>query len=122
MHPDQVKRGGLGPDKHAIFFAGRSRHMAILPACHWMKGKRVHDIAIGCAGWSIPREYRELFGTGDSVLARYASLFSVAEINSSFYRSHQHATYARWAASVPAGFRFSVKIPKTISHEMGLRG
>ncbi|WP_024869340.1 DUF72 domain-containing protein [Pseudoxanthomonas suwonensis] len=77
---------------------------------------------IGCAGWSIPRQHAHLFGEGDSMLARYATRFDVAEINSSFYRPHQAKTYARWAASVPRGFRFSVKLPRTISHELALRG
>lgn len=44
-----------------------------------------------------------------------------AEINSSFYRPHQPATYERWAGSVPQPFRFSVKLPKTITHEQRLR-
>lgn len=82
----------------------------------------MHEIAVGTAGWAIPGQYRSLFGDGDSVLARYATRFSVVEINSSFYRSHRQATYARWAASVPDHFRFSVKVPKRISHELGLRG
>jgi len=56
------------------------------------------------------------------MLARYATRFSVVEINSSFYRPHQQRTYERWAASVPAAFRFSVKLPKAISHEAALRG
>ncbi|MEI9888899.1 MAG: DUF72 domain-containing protein [Rhizomicrobium sp.] len=30
------------------------------------------------------------------------------------------ATYARWAASVPADFRFAVKMPKAITHERRL--
>ncbi len=29
-------------------------------------------------------------------------------------------TYARWSDATPDGFRFAVKIPKTISHENGL--
>ena len=41
------------------------------------------------------------------------------EINSSFYRPHAFATYARWAASTPDGFRFAVKVPRTITHEAG---
>lgn len=82
----------------------------------------MHHIAIGCAGWSIPKEHKELFGDGESVLARYATRFSIVEINSSFYRSHRQATYARWADAVPRDFRFSVKLPKSISHEMALRG
>jgi len=56
------------------------------------------------------------------MLARYATRLSVAEINSSFYRPHQRKTYQRWADSVPASFRFSVKLPQTITHELGLRG
>jgi uncharacterized protein YecE (DUF72 family) len=42
------------------------------------------------------------------------------EINSSFYRSHQQRTYARWRQSVPREFRFSVKIPRTVTHNRRL--
>lgn len=79
-------------------------------------------VRIGCAGWAIGARHRALFGAGDSVLARYATVFDCVEINSSFYRSHRQTTYARWAQSVPAGFRFSVKLPRTITHEARLRG
>ncbi|GAA4326392.1 DUF72 domain-containing protein [Pigmentiphaga soli] len=61
------------------------------------------------------------FPTQGSHLERYAQVFPAVEINSSFYRPHQPKTYARWAASVPDAFRFSVKIPKRISHELRLR-
>jgi uncharacterized protein YecE (DUF72 family) len=47
--------------------------------------------------------------------------FSAVEINSSFYQAHRSETYARWAASVPAEFRFSVKFPKVITHERRLK-
>jgi uncharacterized protein YecE (DUF72 family) len=59
-------------------------------------------------------------GTG-SHLQRYAQRLNCTEINSSFYRSHARATYERWADSVPPTFRFSVKIPKTITHDARLR-
>jgi uncharacterized protein YecE (DUF72 family) len=42
------------------------------------------------------------------------------EINSSFYRSHRARTYEKWAESTPEPFRFSVKVPKTITHELRL--
>jgi uncharacterized protein YecE (DUF72 family) len=42
------------------------------------------------------------------------------EINSSFYRSHRARTYEKWAESTPESFRFSVKVPKTITHELRL--
>jgi uncharacterized protein YecE (DUF72 family) len=38
------------------------------------------------------------------------------EINSSFYRPHRRVTYERWAATVPDDFRFSLKVPKEITH------
>jgi uncharacterized protein YecE (DUF72 family) len=44
-----------------------------------------------------------------------------AEINSSFHRPHARETYARWAASTPAGFRFAVKLPRLITHDQKLR-
>ncbi|MGN6111995.1 MAG: DUF72 domain-containing protein [Luteimonas sp.] len=79
-------------------------------------------VRIGCAGWSIPSRHAGLFGAGDSHLARYATRFDVAEINSTFYRPHQARTFERWAASVPARFRFSAKLPKAITHDARLQG
>jgi uncharacterized protein YecE (DUF72 family) len=76
---------------------------------------------IGTAGWSLPKEHRERFGAGGSILARYATRLNAVEINSSFYRPHKPSTYARWAATVPADFRFAVKVPKTITHEKRLK-
>jgi uncharacterized protein YecE (DUF72 family) len=77
---------------------------------------------IGCAGWSIPSQHAHLFGEGESHLARYATRFDVAEINSTFHRPHQPRTFERWATTVPRGFRFSVKLPRAISHDARLRG
>jgi uncharacterized protein YecE (DUF72 family) len=70
---------------------------------------------IGTAGWNIPARYKEEFPAGGSHLERYAAKLNCAEINSSFYRPHQRKTYERWAASVPQGFPFSVKVPRTIT-------
>ena len=47
-------------------------------------------------------------------------MFDAAEINSSFHRPHRDSTYARWAESVPPGFRFSVKLARTITHDAKL--
>jgi uncharacterized protein YecE (DUF72 family) len=73
-------------------------------------------ILVGTAGWSIPASARERFSESGSSLERYASRFPAAEINSCFHRPHRRSTYERWAASVPIDFRFSAKLPKTISH------
>ena len=56
------------------------------------------------------------------MLARYATRFDLVEVNSSFYRPHQRKTWERWAAEVPARFRFTAKMPQEISHERALRG
>ncbi|HET7813626.1 MAG TPA: DUF72 domain-containing protein [Candidatus Baltobacteraceae bacterium] len=78
------------------------------------------SIYVGTAGWAIPRQSRDAFPAGDSLLQRYAAVFQCTEINSSFYRPHRRTTYERWANSVPPAFRFSVKLPKAITHERKL--
>src|SRR5580704_8863494 len=78
-------------------------------------------VFVGTAGRGIGRELWDLFGPGPNHLARYAGRFNAVEINSSFYKPHRPATYARWAASVPAGFRFSVKLPRAITHGARLK-
>lgn len=77
-------------------------------------------IRVGAAGWQIPKSSAGPFPTEGSTLERYAAVFSAVEINSSFYRPHKPATYARWAASTPDDFRFSLKLPRTITHESRL--
>ncbi|MYN07760.1 DUF72 domain-containing protein [Pseudoduganella aquatica] len=76
---------------------------------------------IGCAGWSIPKAAGAAFPGEGSHLQRYAAVLNAAEINSSFYRPHQPQTYERWAASVPDSFRFAVKAPKRMTHELRLQ-
>jgi uncharacterized protein YecE (DUF72 family) len=48
--------------------------------------------------------------------------FSCAEINSSFHRPHRASTWEKWRDSVPSDFRFSVKLPKTVTHVARLVG
>ncbi len=84
------------------------------------EGRDRSDIRVGCAGWSVPGAYAERFGDGASHLARYATRFAAVEIDSSFYRPHRPATYARWAETTPDGFRFAVKAPRVVTHERRL--
>jgi uncharacterized protein YecE (DUF72 family) len=74
------------------------------------------QIYVGVAGWSVPKQYAEHFLKEGSHLERFARTFTSVEINSSFYRPHKPATYERWADSVPDDFKFSVKLPKEITH------
>jgi uncharacterized protein YecE (DUF72 family) len=75
---------------------------------------------IGTAGWAIGKVAAAHFPEEGSGLERYASVFPAVEINSSFHRPHQSSTWQRWREAVPDHFRFSVKIPKTVSHEQKL--
>jgi uncharacterized protein YecE (DUF72 family) len=77
-------------------------------------------IRIGTAGWSVPAAYRHRFPDSASQLEKYAARLTAVEINSSFYRPHRRTTYERWAASVPADFRFAVKLPRTITQHNAL--
>jgi uncharacterized protein YecE (DUF72 family) len=78
-------------------------------------------IRVGLAGWSNPPEKRFERNSEQTHLSYYAEHFSCVEINSSFYRPHQSATYARWRDETPALFRFSVKMPRSITHESRLK-
>jgi uncharacterized protein YecE (DUF72 family) len=73
-------------------------------------------ILVGCAGWSLSSAVASHFPGEGSHLERYARVLPAVEINSSFYRPHRAATYARWRDSVPEAFRFSVKLPREITH------
>jgi uncharacterized protein YecE (DUF72 family) len=78
-------------------------------------------IRIGLAGWSNPPAKRGQRDLGQTHLSHYASHFSCVEINSSFYRPHQSSTYTRWRDETPRSFRFSVKMPRSITHESHLK-
>ena len=75
----------------------------------------------GTAGWSNPPTERNHLAQENSHLQHYAAHFNAVEINSSFYRSHARKTYERWSADTPAGFRFAVKAPRSITHDGGLK-
>jgi uncharacterized protein YecE (DUF72 family) len=90
-------------------------------ATNGLNVKEINQIRIGCAGWAIPKERSDLFPTEGTHLGRYAAVFPAVEINSSFFKPHRPTTYVRWAESVPPGFKFSVKMPKTVTHERRLK-
>jgi uncharacterized protein YecE (DUF72 family) len=77
-------------------------------------------VYVGCAGWALPKEHAAAFPKVGTHLTRYAACLPAVEINSSFYRPHRPTTYERWAASVPDGFHFAVKVPRAATHERRL--
>ncbi len=81
-------------------------------------------IRIGISGWTYapwrgvfyPEKLRH-----DEELSYAASLFASIEINGTFYRLQQPATFARWRDETPEDFVFSVKAPRFITHVRRLR-
>jgi uncharacterized protein YecE (DUF72 family) len=78
--------------------------------------RALHTVLVGTAGWAIPRSVSERFPVDGSALARYSTVLGAVEINSTFRRSHRIRTYERWHDAVPQDFRFSVKVPQSLSH------
>jgi uncharacterized protein YecE (DUF72 family) len=50
-------------------------------------------------------------------LSFYAEHFQTVEVDSTFYACPRMETVNRWALKTPAEFIFSVKVPRTITHE-----
>jgi uncharacterized protein YecE (DUF72 family) len=50
-------------------------------------------------------------------LRYYSSRFDTVEVDSTFYRSPTIEAVHNWALKTPPGFIFSLKIPRTITHE-----
>ena len=79
---------------------------------------------IGCSGWQYKHWRGDFYGAElpqTTWLEHYASIFDTVEINNSFYRLPESATFARWAARVPAGFLFAVKASRYLTHMKKLK-
>ena len=58
----------------------------------------------------------------EDFLPQYAGVFDTSEGNSTFYGLPTRETVARWAAEAPATFRFCLKFPRAITHDLQLVG
>lgn len=54
-------------------------------------------------------------------LLHYAQVFSTVEGNTTFYAQPQLDVVRRWATDVPGDFRFTFKLPQTITHQAMLQ-
>jgi uncharacterized protein YecE (DUF72 family) len=89
----------MAAKKQAQFFAGTSNVV--------MPGNKQ----------SFPVEFRSR-----TRLHYYATMFNSVEINQTFYKLPLTATCEKWAADVPADFRFTLKLSKEITHAKELKG
>jgi uncharacterized protein YecE (DUF72 family) len=76
------------------------------------------SLLAGASGFSFASWRPGFYAAGtrsDDFLSFYARRLPTVELNGTFYRQPPATTFERWAASVPDGFRFAVKAPRTIS-------
>jgi uncharacterized protein YecE (DUF72 family) len=82
------------------------------------------EVRIGTSGWMYSDWAERVYPAKlpkRSWLAHYAGLFDTVELNSTFYRLPKPEAVARWAATVPDGFVFALKLVAFGSHRMKLR-
>jgi uncharacterized protein YecE (DUF72 family) len=81
-------------------------------------------IVVGTSGWQY-RDWRGVFYPEGLPqrrwLERYAEEFAAVEVNNSFYRLPELATFERWRNATPPGFTFVVKASRFITHIRRLR-
>jgi uncharacterized protein YecE (DUF72 family) len=79
---------------------------------------------VGCSGWQY-KHWRGDFYPAELPTARwfdyYAGRFDTVEINNTFYRLPEAATFERWAARAPSGFLFAVKASRFLTHMKKLK-
>lgn len=78
---------------------------------------------IGTSGW-IYEHWKGRFYPADLAKAHwfsyYRQQFNTVEINATFYHSFKESTYLKWRDQAPAGFHYTVKAPRRISHSKKL--
>ncbi len=81
-------------------------------------------VRIGTSGWEYSH-WRGRFYTSDLPRERwlefYTDRFGTVELNASFYRLPDPATFEAWARRVPHGFTFAVKASRYLTHLRRLR-
>ena len=79
---------------------------------------------VGCSGWQY-KHWRGDFYPANLPQARwfeyYASVFDTVEINNTFYRLPERATFAAWAQRAPRDFEFAVKASRFLTHMKKLK-
>src|SRR3954469_18210552 len=83
-------------------------------------GTSTIPVWIGTAGYAWPEWVGSFYPKGISqarMPAFYASQFPFVEINSTFHRVPPAGQLSRLAQRTARGFHFSLRVPRTISHE-----
>ena len=82
------------------------------------------DLKIGCTGWSYDGWSGTFYPkklTKSNWLKYYSEIFSITEINSTYYKIPDHSITKKWNSDTPNSFRFTAKFPSIITHEHKLK-
>ncbi len=82
------------------------------------------DWFLGTIGFTYPEWRGSFYPAGlpaGQSLNFYSRVFNAVEINTTFYGSQSPAQAARWAAATPDNFRFCLKAPRKITHDLRLQ-
>ena len=77
------------------------------------------EVRIGTSGWDYPHWRERFYPEGlpqSRWLEYYAERFDTVELNSSFYRQPERATFERWRRAVPDDFVYAVKLNRYLTH------
>jgi uncharacterized protein YecE (DUF72 family) len=81
------------------------------------------SLHVGTSGWAY-KEWRPEFYPADLAQTRflehYGKKLSACEINATFYRLQNEATFVRWAEATPHAFRFAIKAHRRLTHTRSL--
>src|SRR5512133_2534058 len=78
------------------------------------------DVRLGCQGWTDADWQGVFYPAGVKAADRlpaYARAFDFVEIDSSFYATPAPPTVLKWYDNTPDDFRFSAKVPQSITHD-----
>jgi uncharacterized protein YecE (DUF72 family) len=79
----------------------------------------VRPVHIGCSGWNYSHWRELVYPKGLPAkrwLERYAGLFHIVEVNTTFYRLPNRTAVEGWAAQTPPEFLFAVKASRYLTH------
>jgi uncharacterized protein YecE (DUF72 family) len=81
-------------------------------------------VRVGCSGWQYKHWQGDFYPAGlplNRWFEHYASRFDTVEVNNTFYRLPEAATFAGWARRAPARFLFAVKASRFLTHMKKLK-
>jgi len=74
----------------------------------------------GTSGWTTKDWIGPFYPPGTKtaeMLARYAAVFPSVEVDATYYGIPRQASVEAWRSRSPDGFRFSLKVPSTVTHD-----